>query len=167
MSATPEASQATLEQLTAYLDGELDAELSRQIEERLAAEPALRQQLQHLEQAWRVLDDLPRQEVAATFASTTLAMAAVREADSIAGDSTSSKPALRWLLGAGLLAGAAAVGFGLVALTRPQPNQLLLEDLPVIENLDAYRHAESIEYLRKLKAAGLFDVGEGTHAPRK
>ncbi|MBS0209153.1 MAG: hypothetical protein JSS27_09385 [Planctomycetes bacterium] len=153
---TPDASQATFEQLTAYLDGELDAEQSRQIDERLAAEPALRQQLQHLEKAWRMLDDLPRQEVASTFTSTTLAMAAVREADEAALETTAAGASRRWVLWPAALFLAAAGGFLGVALARPDPNRLLLADLPVIENLDAYRHAESIDFLRKLQASGLF-----------
>ena len=167
MSTAPDESQATIEQLTAYLDGELDADASRQIEERLASETALRQQLQHLERAWHILDELPRQEVASTFASTTLAMVAVREADAIAAPTASGGMLRHWLVGGLALAGAAAAGFLLVALVRPDPNRLLLEDLPVIENLDAYRHAESVDFLRKLQATGLFSATEAPNAPRR
>jgi len=35
----------------------------------------------------------------------------------------------------------------------------LLQDLPVIQNVDEYRYADSIEFLRMLEKEGLFAEG--------
>ncbi len=59
-----------------------------------------------------------------------------------------------------------AAGFFAVVLLMPDPNRQLLEDLPVLENLDEYRQIDDIEFLRMLRDAGLFreagrDAGPG------
>ena len=46
------------EELTAYLDGEVDAEHARRIEERLARDEGYRRQLQGLQRTWDMLDQL-------------------------------------------------------------------------------------------------------------
>ena len=48
------------QQLVAYLDGELDDETNQEIERRLSADPEYRLRLQQLQQAWDLLDELPR-----------------------------------------------------------------------------------------------------------
>ena len=65
------------EQLVAYLDGELDDESSRQIEERLTSDSTLREQLGQLERTWDALDELEQIEVDEEFAQTTIEMVAV------------------------------------------------------------------------------------------
>ena len=46
------------EQLVAYLDGELDAESSRRMDELLATDADVRRRLQEMERTWDLLDDL-------------------------------------------------------------------------------------------------------------
>ena len=79
-SAQPEID----DELTAYLDGELDAASVRRVEERLARDTAYRGQLQKLERTWDLLDRLPRADVGEKFTKSTLemvAVAAAKEAD--------------------------------------------------------------------------------------
>jgi hypothetical protein len=40
------------------------------------------------------------------------------------------------------------------------PDRQLVRDRPVIENVDIYRYAENIEFLRMLEREGLFADGE-------
>ena len=47
------------EELVAYLDGQLDPESARQVEQRLASEETARRRLQQLAQSWDMLDQLP------------------------------------------------------------------------------------------------------------
>ncbi len=37
------------------------------------------------------------------------------------------------------------------------PNEQLVRDLPVIEDIELYRVGESVEYMRQLDQSGLFD----------
>src|SRR5438309_610967 len=70
-----------VDQLSAFLDGELDADTRRNVEELLATNVEARTELKRLEQAWDFLDELPRSEVAPSFTQTTVAMIALRESD--------------------------------------------------------------------------------------
>ena len=67
------------EELSAYLDGELDAESVRKVERRLARDGSYQLELQRLERAWRLLDDLPRATVDESFTKSTIEMVAVAE----------------------------------------------------------------------------------------
>lgn len=58
--------------LVAYLDGELDEASSRQVESRLASDPAAREKAATLKKTFDLLDYLPRPETSATFTTRTL-----------------------------------------------------------------------------------------------
>ena len=63
-----------LERIVAYLDGELSAEESAQVEQQLASDEQFRQVLHSAERTWRALDDLPMAHVGDEFAKTTMEM---------------------------------------------------------------------------------------------
>jgi len=152
----------TREELTAYLDGELDAAASQNVEERLKRDPAYRAELARLEQAWDMLEHLERATVGDAFTKTTMEMAAL----AAAGESSRSPLAgtKSWFAAAaGLLLAATLLGYAGGKWAWPDPNQQLLRDLPVLENIDLYDQGDSIEFLRKLERAGLFDE-EPDHA---
>lgn len=148
----------TLEELTAYLDGELDAVAVRQVEDRLAADPAYRDELTRLQRAWDLLDRLPRCTVGESFTRTTMEMVAVAAEEELAAQ-TAQLPRRRRRRGAAAAVGvavAAVAGFVVGRQFWPDPNAALIRDLPVIENLEMYRQAESLEFLRRLHDSGLF-----------
>jgi anti-sigma factor RsiW len=148
---------ALQEQLVAYLDGELDAETSRRIEGLLASDPKIRQTLQTLDRTWELLDELEKPQVADKFTQSTLEMVIVAaEEDTKQGQTTASRRRLwrKALFGVGLL-GAAAIGFMVVSL-QPDPNQQLIQDLPILENLDDYLQTDDIQFLRMLREEGVF-----------
>ena len=151
------------EQLVAYLDGELDPEGRRRIEELLASNAGVRRRLQEMERTWELLDELDAAPAGSQFTHTTLEMVAVaarRELD----QSLAEAPRRRWrrtlAISGGILA-AVAAGFLAVALLAPDPNRELLQDLPVLENLDEYRQIDDIEFLRLLQEEGLFTKETG------
>ena len=148
------------EQIVAYLDGELDDEKRRRIEELLVSDPQLRGALQQLDHTWELLDELDTAPVHDKFAQTTLEMVAVVAAKD-ARDLRRKAPWRRWLVWVAGLGAAALAGFFALAMLLPNPNRQLLQDLPLLENLDQYRQIESLKILHSLSDEKLFaDEGE-------
>lgn len=164
----PTADSAMLdEQLVAYLDGELDEQGSRLVEEMISANPRLRRRMDRLGKAWELLDQLEPAQVGDTFTQTTLEIVAVA-AEEDAEQLHAETPRLRrrqWLRAGGSLVAAAAAGFLAVALLWPDPDGQWLRDLPVLENLDEYRQIDNIEFLRMLCDEGMFTVREDADEP--
>jgi anti-sigma factor RsiW len=164
-SQTPEGSEHGLqEQLVSYLDGELEAGEARRIEEALAGDPHVRQELQQLERSWHLLDELPRTQVDESFTRTTVEMIAVQAEQELAVVQAELPRRQRraWLLAAGLVLVAAAAGFVTIGVFSHRSDEQLLTDLPVVEHLDQYREAGDIDFLRTLKARG-FTEAEAKH----
>ena len=156
-----------IEQLSAYLDGELDADAREHVEALLARDPQARAELQRLECAWDLLDRLPRIELEPSFTQSTVEMIAVSVAGEV-GEVQHPAPSRRWAFWSvmgplGVVA--ALVGFAAVKLAAPDPNAALLRDLPVIENVERYLQGGDVEFLRKLKQSGFFNRGGSTDAP--
>jgi anti-sigma factor RsiW len=163
MSQDPNSTDSlTLEeQLSAYLDGELDDEAVREVERMLASDPKVRETLQRLERTWEILDKLDEAEVGEHFTQSTLKMVALAVEDDVQKQLQEAPKRRRrqWLVGGAGVTAAAAAGFVTVALLWPNPNKELLRDLPVLENLDQYRQIEDFDFLEGLYKEGLF-VGE-------
>ncbi|MBI1899542.1 MAG: hypothetical protein HYS13_00330 [Planctomycetia bacterium] len=146
------------EQLSAYLDGELDDTTRRDVELRMASDPALCEELRRLANIWECLDGLPRAEADVTFTQTTVeivALSAQNQLERRKGWLSRTKLLERGLLGivfliAGML-GALATDWA-----APPQDELLLRDLPVIQNLDKYNAVGNVEFLRELHRKGLF-----------
>lgn len=152
------ANDEMIEELVAYLDGELDAEASREVERRLSQDARYRQMLRQLQHSWDLLDRLPKADVSDVFTQSTVAMIAVTAADDVEemkARGTRRKKAV-WWLGTGSVAASFLVGYLLVSSVADRENKRLLRDLPVIERMDEYRYADSIEFLRMLDGEGLF-----------
>ncbi|MBN1394109.1 MAG: hypothetical protein JW959_03710 [Pirellulales bacterium] len=153
-----DASSLADEELVAYLDGELDAAAGRRVEALLATDAKLRRRLQSLERTWELLDELETVPSGGALTHTTLEMVALAAGEEVEREKSAAprRRRLRRLkIVFGLIA-AAAAGFAAAAAFAPDPNRRLLADLPVLERFDEYRHAESVEYLRLLRDAGLF-----------
>ena len=142
------------EKLVAYLDGELDADTAQELENLLATDPAARDEMQQLDQAWEMLDNLPRAEVDEAFTHSTIEMVAVSAEEEV--ERHLSEGPLRrrrqWLIGVGSLLAALGLGFLSVAALWPDANEQLLADLPVLERLDQYRQVQTVgvDFLRRL-----------------
>jgi len=149
----PTADGASLEeQLVAYLDGELDDEGVRRIEGLLATDSKVRETLERFEGAWDLLDHLDQAHVGEVFTRSTLEMVAVAAADDVQ-QQQDQAPRLRrkrWLVGSAGVLAAGLAGFLAVFLTRPDPNEQLLRDIPVLEHLDQYRQIDDFQFLKLL-----------------
>jgi hypothetical protein len=54
-----------------------------------------------------------------------------------------------------------AVAFFLTLRHYNQPNEQLVEDLPILEHFDAYRNAGTLQFLRELNDQKLFQEETG------
>ncbi len=147
--------------LVAYLDGELDADSARRIDELLAGDSQVRQKLQQLDRAWQLLDELNATPVQDGFTQSTLEMvtsAAIVEVDQTAAEAPRRRRR-RWALLVGCLLVAGLAGFlgGALAVRAHDPNRELLKDLPVLENLDQYAIVPDADFLRKLQQERVFE----------
>jgi len=146
------------EQLVAYLDGELEPEESRRIEELLASDAEAQETLQRLDRTWEMLDELERQEPGEETVRSTMEMvaAAAEEEVAVLRSAAPARRRRRFALAAGGLLAASLAGFLIVSQLMPDPNRELLEDLPVLESLDAYLEVDDIEFLRELSRQQVF-----------
>ena len=154
--------QPSDELLVAYLDGELDADTAAQIEEQAATDPGLRRRLDSLSVTWAMLDELDEPAVDRNFTESTLELVALT-AESEAGQQQAASTGRKIRRAASFAGGVLCIGllgFICVAVLRPDPNQGLLIDLPVIERLDEYRQIDDIDFLRELHKSGLFSEDE-------
>jgi len=153
------------EELVAYLDGELEAAEQVRVERRLADDVVYRQKLAQLQKAWDALDVLHKAEPDASFTRSTVEMVALQqdqEADQL--QVAAQRRQTAWWLGGGVaIAISALAGFFIVRQQLQAPEQEFLQDWPVIERVDQYRHVESVEFLERLRQEGLF-AGEGEDA---
>lgn len=146
------------EDLVAYLDGELTGEDILRIEARLSSDDGYRHQLQQLQRAWDLLDDLPRVEASESFSQSTVSMVALQASGEYPAANAKSKSRIwRYALATAATLSAGLIGYGVTYFIYDSPNRELLADLPVIERLDVYQSADDIEFLRLLAQEGLFD----------
>jgi len=149
---------AVHEEIVAYLDGELDAEAVQHVEQQLEGNPHYRLRLQQLERAWECLDLLPGEEADEKFTKSTVEMVAVA-AEQDARETSNVDVRNRrthWVVGIAVLFASTAASFLLFAWSGNSSNDDLLRDLQVIENVDQYLHAGSVDFLQQLHAEGVF-----------
>ena len=155
------------EEITAYLDGELSGESLRELEQRLASDPIFRQRLAALDRSWMLLDELPKFEVGQQFAATTVEMVAhfAENSTQVKNDGWTGQLIQQWAFIAFAVLAACLIGFilatSLAAILSATGflttrNDDLLEDLPVLVNLDKYQLVDDIEFLRGVSGLPYF-----------
>ncbi len=150
------------EKLTAYLDGELDADASRALEDLIAENAEVRRRVQELDRAWNMLESLKPAGVGESFTRTTVEMVQMENGVSLPRRRTWFHRYLAYL---SVVSVCFLLGFGVASGYFSRQENLLLRDLPVVERLDAYLHVETMEFLRALREEGLFDEEVPHEAP--
>jgi anti-sigma factor RsiW len=139
--------------LVAYLDGELDEEHTRRVEAVLAQSNVARTDVELLARTYELLDQLEPPKASVEFAEKTVATAKL---DNVKPSLEQQRwyqllrkfgPLALWPV-ATLVAG--IVGFAVTRQGIPQQDDLLLEQYPVIKNLDTYSEVGSYEFLEQL-----------------
>lgn len=143
------------ENLTAYLDGELDEESTRRIESVLASSAVARNDVELLARTYDLLDDLPRPGAPSNFTEKTVATAKLEGYRKPLSQQPWFQVARRGLILGTWTVAIIATGTTCYLLTNrwvPQQEDLLIEKYPVIRNLDVYSEVGSVEFLNKLTA---------------
>jgi anti-sigma factor RsiW len=153
------------DELVAYLDGELSRDEEAVVIRRLTEDPAYQQRLAQLQRAWDLLDVLHKAEPDAEFTRSTVEMVAVQQEKEAerAHESLLRRRLGWWIVGGLAVALLVAGGFSYVQSKLSEPERQFLRDYPVIQRVDQYRNAESVEFLERLRKEGLFP-GEGEDA---
>ncbi|MGE5193973.1 MAG: anti-sigma factor family protein [Deltaproteobacteria bacterium] len=153
------------ENLTAYLDGELDETATQEIEQVLAVSEVARHEVDMLSRAWDMLNVLPTHKASEEFTQRT--MTSLRAAEH-AGPSAAGELVYRHArrgvvlaLWAGMLVLCGYAGFMATNHWVPNESEQLLDDYDVISNLDKYRDIGDIEFLKELQSRRTFS----DHAP--
>ncbi|WP_437204263.1 anti-sigma factor family protein [Planctomicrobium sp. SH664] len=140
--------------LSAYLDGELDEQATRQIESILTHNAVARNEVEILARTYDLLDSLPRPKASNEFVEKTVATAKLenfrKPLAQQAWFQTLQKCAVLGLWTAAMVATATA-GYALTNRLTADPDELLLLDqLPVIQNFDSVSEVQSIDFLNRL-----------------
>ena len=149
---------AIIEELTAYLDGELDAESAQRVEQRLSSDEEYRAEMQKLQKTWELFDQLPAGQAKATFTQSTMELVVNDVVKQVHKGNSKwwSWPARLMILVALplLLAGAS---YQVTRQIQQQPNRQLVNNLPLIENYDRYSKVDrNLDFLSRLDQLGLF-----------
>lgn len=142
----------------AYLDGELPDNETRRIEGVLAENAVARADLEQLSRTYELLDELPRVNAPKDFAAETVKTARLAEQST---DITQTRwyrtsvEALR--LSGWTLALVIAACLGYVATSRwiPQPRDPLVDELPLIDNLDKYQEIHDYAFLERMAGSAI------------
>jgi anti-sigma factor RsiW len=168
MPEHPEITDADLDELVAYLDGELDAAGQQRVETRLSLEPKVRAEVDALKKTWEMLDYLPRAEPTAEFSTRTIeAVSALRPARPGRHVPQWARPGA-W---AAAVVAAGVLGYLLAGARAPKPAAAIeLENDPlytqnprVVAHLPLYQAAGTLDYLNALDTPDLF----GEEAPAR
>lgn len=150
--------------LVAFLDGELSPKAAQAWEARLNSDPAVRAEADSLRRAWEMLDFLPRAEPSPTFTTRTIDRLTVLQDLSPDQSWRRRGPAVIW---AASLVFAVGAGFAAVRWQTPRivptppaltdvPQQQLVENLRVADNLPLYEAIDDLVFLQDLDQLDLF-----------
>ncbi len=116
-----------------------------------------------LADVWDVLDTLPQAMPAADLSATTVELVAARAANDVGGRVAPLPRSTDRIIPLAIVIGSLVIGILAGRMTAPDPDQRVLERLPVIEHLSLLQEAGSVEFLEALAAK--MKAGEG-NGPR-
>jgi len=149
---------SNIEELTAYLDGELDLTQVQQVEQRLATDPDYLAEMQTLQQTWDLFERLPTQHNSDAFVKTTMELIVQdATAESRRRRNSGWQSGLRWMVMLVVPLLVFGLSFTIAKSLGLAPHRKLVEDLNLIENLDRYAKTNSdLDFLVRLDDWGLF-----------
>lgn len=153
----PNSTDTVIQELTAYLDGELDEATQQAVETRLGEDPEYLSELHSLQRTWDTLDHLPMVDAGKNFTQTTMELIV----DKAKNEKQSRKiswslvlmPLLLFLFGGGLF----AAGYAFQRANKDRADQVLLDHLPTIQRHEIYDSINhDLTFLEQLNHRDLF-----------
>lgn len=143
------------ENLSAYLDGELDEVGTQRIESLLVQSSVARNDVETLSKTYDLLEELPRPSAPKDFLERTLATAKMEQLKTPLSEQPWYQTVQKSLILCGWTAAmvlASVAGYALTNRGITAPDDVLVEELPLILNLDTLEEVQSFEFLDLLTA---------------
>jgi anti-sigma factor RsiW len=160
------------ENLTAYLDGELDEKTAQALEAKINLDPDARKEVEELRKAWAMLDYLPKPADPAGFTHRTLHRITVENVGRAASTGVMRRRRIgfwfRSAAWAGAIAAAAGLGLGAAQLIfpgpapAPSPDEILVRHLRIMEKWRQYENIDDLDFVRALDHPELFGREKGS-----
>ena len=160
------------ENLTAYLDGELDRKTAQALEAKINLDPEARREVEALKKAWGLLDYLPKPSAPGDFTHRTLERLSLEKLTKAAKTGNMARHraavtlrAVGWVAAILLAAG---LGFGAAQLLFRGPeatvdvDEPLVRYLPILEKWRQYENAPDLDFIRALDHPDLFGDEQGS-----
>ncbi len=161
-------------EMSAYLDGELAASDAQRVEQKIADDEQYREQLNSMQRAWDMLDELPTSDVDDSFAQTTVEMISLATDQDLQAKAAKGKrlvTLVRLAAVAGMLLSAAAGYFlatSMISGNQPEVTQLgpTTESPSTTHTDDALQKAEYGKWLASLSPVERKKVSHLSEAER-
>ncbi len=148
----PEIDEALQLDLVAYLDGELEPEQARRVEQLLYNHPAVQEEVRKLEASWDLLEELPQTQVDEQFTQSTVELVIADLTQQLQSQQQAlPRQARRWWLLLALVLGVAA--FATVAVLDSvwlARERHLSQQLPLLQRLEQYEEVRDIQFLEQM-----------------
>ncbi len=138
----------------AYLDGELDEQQSREIEQLLSQNEVARHEMESLAATWEMLDVIPRPQASESFSQKTMETLQLENREFSLEDHPWVQSARQVLALAGgwvvvVLCG--VVGFVAARSLPPAQADSMIQNYPLLQQLDRYQEVGTPEFLERLQ----------------
>lgn len=138
----------------AYLDGELDEQQSRQIENLLAQNEVARHDMESLAATWELLDEMPRVKASESFSQKTMETLQLENREFSLQDQPWFQQSRRigtLLLGSVLVLVCGVLGFVAARSLPPSAEDVMIRNYALLKRLDQYQEIGSSEFLDRLQ----------------
>lgn len=163
------AAAEAIDPLVLYLDGQLETHQRKEIEQRLLTDESARQHLAQLQQAWDVLDVLPRPTCGQSFTESTVKLVVQRELKQQQKvKSWGARPLqkiLRLFAAVAAVAASLTLGFAGTRYFQRAEDREFLQSYPLIDNWEKYDAAGDFDFLLRLEKEALFNQELNKDAP--
>lgn len=146
---------STVDPMVVYLDGQLDDQQRKQLEDKLLVDDQARQHLAELQKSWDALDALPRAQCSQSFTESTVKLV-VKDAIQLKAKTNRWRQPMRLAVGATVVLASLLIGYVSMHHWLTAEDRQLLQDMELIENWEKYEAVGDLPFLKRLEQEDLF-----------